>query len=42
MVGDRTERDGGAVAVGIQTLILPAAADFEERGLDSVLSLVSG
>ncbi len=41
MVGDRTERDGGAVALGIQTLILPPGANFEERGLDLVMSLVS-
>ena len=42
MVGDRADRDGGAVAAGIQTLILPPVAHFQKRGLDLVLSLVSG
>jgi putative hydrolase of the HAD superfamily len=40
MVGDRADKDGGAAAVGITTLILPPAADFSERGLDMVLRLV--
>jgi putative hydrolase of the HAD superfamily len=40
MVGDRAERDGGAAAVGITTLILPPVPNFTTRGLDTVLSLV--
>ncbi len=40
MVGDRASRDGGAAAVGITTLILPAVPDFSVRGLDAVLRLV--
>lgn len=40
MVGDRAERDGGAAAVGIPTLILPPLAEYGPRGLDRVLRLV--
>jgi HAD superfamily hydrolase (TIGR01509 family) len=40
MVGDRASHDGGAAAVGIDTLILPAPADFGPRGLDVVLRLL--
>lgn len=39
MVGDRVTRDGGAVAVGITTLILPEAPNFALRGLERVLRL---
>jgi putative hydrolase of the HAD superfamily len=41
MVGDRTSHDGGAAAVGIDTLILPAPVEFGPRGLDVVLRLLS-
>jgi HAD superfamily hydrolase (TIGR01549 family) len=40
MVGDRVSHDGGAAAVGIDTLILPAPAAFGPRGLDVVLALI--
>lgn len=40
MVGDRASRDGGALAVGITTLLLPTVAPGARRGLDSVLGLV--
>lgn len=40
MVGDRANRDGGAVAVGITTLILPPVPNYAHRGLDLVLRLV--
>jgi HAD superfamily hydrolase (TIGR01549 family) len=40
MVGDRPTRDGGATAVGITTLILPAVPNYTSRGLDVVLQLV--
>jgi len=43
MVGDRASRDGGAVEaveVGITTLLLPPARNFERRGLDVVLRLL--
>jgi HAD superfamily hydrolase (TIGR01549 family) len=39
MVGDRPDRDGGAVGVGISTLLLPTVSG-PLRGLDSVLSLI--
>jgi FMN phosphatase YigB (HAD superfamily) len=39
MVGDRADRDGGAVGVGITTLILASVPDFTPRGLDIVLRL---
>ena len=40
MVGDRASRDGGAVAVGITTLLLPPVPNFTPRGFDVVLRLV--
>jgi len=40
MVGDRASRDGGAVRVGITTLILPSGPNYTPRGLDIVLRLV--
>jgi len=39
MVGDRPGRDGGAVDVGIFTLLLPTVSGLL-RGLDSVLALI--
>jgi HAD superfamily hydrolase (TIGR01509 family) len=42
MVGDRASHDGGAVAVGITTLLLPALPSATtSRGLAAVLSLFS-
>ncbi len=40
MVGDRANRDGGAAAVGITTLILPPVNNYTARGLDVVLHLL--
>jgi HAD superfamily hydrolase (TIGR01509 family) len=40
MVGDRAERDGGAAAVGVDALILPAPAGFGVRGLDVVVGMI--
>jgi len=40
MVGDRASHDGGAAAVGIDTLILPAPSVFGSRDLDVVLGLL--
>ncbi len=40
MVGDRANRDGGAAAVGITTLILPPVPNFTPRGLEIVLHLL--
>ncbi len=40
MVGDRITHDGGAVSVGIATLILPVLNELAPRGLDVVLGLV--
>jgi FMN phosphatase YigB (HAD superfamily) len=40
MVGDRANRDGGAAAVGITTLILPPVKNYTARGLDDVLRLL--
>jgi FMN phosphatase YigB (HAD superfamily) len=40
MVGARPQRDGGAAAVGITTLILPPVPNYTSRGLDLVLQLV--
>jgi HAD superfamily hydrolase (TIGR01509 family) len=40
MVGDRASHDGGAAAVGIDTLILPAPREFGPRGLDVILRLL--
>jgi hypothetical protein len=39
MVGDRPSRDGGAVDVGIPTLLLPTVSG-PLRGLDSLLALI--
>jgi HAD superfamily hydrolase (TIGR01549 family) len=39
MVGDRPDRDGGAVDAGISTLLLPAVSR-RLRGLDGVLALI--
>jgi HAD superfamily hydrolase (TIGR01509 family) len=41
MVGDRTSHDGGAVALGIATLLLPKLTDLVPRRLDRVLALVA-
>lgn len=40
MVGDRVSHDGGAAALGIDTLILPMPADLVPRRLDAVLRLL--
>jgi HAD superfamily hydrolase (TIGR01509 family) len=40
MVGDRATHDAGAVAVGVDTLLLPAPAEFGPRGLDVIVRLV--
>jgi HAD superfamily hydrolase (TIGR01509 family) len=40
MVGDRANRDGGAAAAGLTTLILPPVPNYTARGLDLVLRLV--
>jgi HAD superfamily hydrolase (TIGR01509 family) len=40
MVGDRASHDGGAVAVGIATLLLPTLGDQSDQRLDLVLRLV--
>jgi hypothetical protein len=40
MVGDRVSQDGGAVSVGITTLILPVLHELVPRGLDVVLRLL--
>lgn len=40
MVGDRANRDGGAAAVGITTLILSPFKNYSARGLDVVLRLL--
>lgn len=40
MVGDTAPTDGGAVAVGIATLILPRLEELGPRGLDAVLRLL--
>jgi HAD superfamily hydrolase (TIGR01509 family) len=40
MVGDRPSHDGGAVAVGIDTLLLPLPERADVRRLDAVLRLV--
>jgi FMN phosphatase YigB (HAD superfamily) len=42
MVGDRASRDGGAVGVGVTTLILASVPPFTPRGLDMVLHLAGG
>jgi HAD superfamily hydrolase (TIGR01493 family) len=41
MVGDRSSHDGGAVAAGILTVLLPpAVSEREPRGLDAIVRLV--
>jgi HAD superfamily hydrolase (TIGR01509 family) len=40
MVGDRVTHDGGAAAVGIDTLILPDPPSSGSRGLDVVLDML--
>jgi FMN phosphatase YigB (HAD superfamily) len=40
MVGDRVSHDGGAAAVGVDTLILPARREFGPRGLDVILGML--
>jgi HAD superfamily hydrolase (TIGR01509 family) len=43
MVGDRATHDGGAVAAGIATLILPSPPErLEHRGLEVVTGLLGG
>jgi FMN phosphatase YigB (HAD superfamily) len=42
MVGDHPVADGGAAAVGIQTLILPMSPPGTRHGLDRVIELVLG
>lgn len=39
MVGDRADHDGGAVALGVPTLLLPTLRDPSERRLHLVLAL---
>jgi HAD superfamily hydrolase (TIGR01509 family) len=41
MVGDHPAADGGAVALGIRTLLLPMSAAGRPHGLDAVLALVT-
>jgi HAD superfamily hydrolase (TIGR01493 family) len=41
MVGDDPRSDGGAVAAGIRTLLLPPAQLGSDNGLDSVLHLLT-
>jgi HAD superfamily hydrolase (TIGR01509 family) len=40
MVGDNAPRDGGAVACGLRTLLLPSEPKVGERGLRAVLRLL--
>jgi putative hydrolase of the HAD superfamily len=40
MVGDRLDLDGGATAVGIDTLLLPTPKEFGVRGLDVILGML--
>lgn len=40
MVGDRVTHDGGAAALGIDTLIIPMPAELVPRRLDAVLRLL--
>jgi putative hydrolase of the HAD superfamily len=40
MVGDNPHTDGGAVAHGIRTLLLPPGTTAERHGLDAVLAVV--
>jgi FMN phosphatase YigB (HAD superfamily) len=39
MVGDRANRDSGAVSVGMTAVILPSVPNFTPRGLEIVLRL---
>ena len=41
LVGDNPISDGGAVAAGLRTLLLPVAPPGEPRGLDAVVTLVT-
>jgi len=41
MVGDDPRSDGGAVATGLRTLLLPPAPQGSDNGLDSVLRLLA-
>jgi putative hydrolase of the HAD superfamily len=40
MVGDSLSLDGGAAAIGIDTLLLPVPSEFGPRGLDVVLGML--
>ncbi|MEU5154150.1 hypothetical protein [Glycomyces sp. NPDC021274] len=40
MVGDSPARDGGAVACGLRTYLLPAEPRTGERGLSHVLDFL--
>jgi HAD superfamily hydrolase (TIGR01509 family) len=40
MVGDNPPRDGGAVAAGLRTLLLPSEPKIGERGLRAVLRML--
>lgn len=42
MVGDNHNNDGAAIDAGIRTLLLPAVAHGEPRGLWSILDLIDG
>jgi FMN phosphatase YigB (HAD superfamily) len=42
MVGDRASHDGGAVACGITTLLLPPLHTADRRKLDVVLGVLDG
>lgn len=41
MVGDTARTDGGAVSIGVATLILPRPPELVPRGLDVILRLLS-
>jgi HAD superfamily hydrolase (TIGR01509 family) len=41
MVGDTARTDGGAVSVGVATLILPRPDELVPRGLDMILGLLA-
>jgi HAD superfamily hydrolase (TIGR01549 family) len=40
MVGDSLTLDGGAAAIGIDTLLLPVPGEFGPRGLDVILGML--
>lgn len=40
MVGDSPETDGGAISVGIPTLLIPMQFEFRPRGLDLVVRML--